>query len=73
MEKQRNGSGQAVVEFLVLLTLILGVAGMLQFGIQKTRDKIWKFVICKVSAPCPNCAATDSAKAVLPKGGNCPN
>jgi Flp pilus assembly pilin Flp len=73
VEKLRDQSGQAVVEYVVLLTIILGMAATLQYGVQKTRDKLWKFVICKVSAPCPSCGATDSAKAVLPKGGSCPD
>jgi hypothetical protein len=71
--KRRDQSGQAVVEYVVLLAVILGVAAVIQFGVQKTRDKLWKFMICKISAPCPSCSATESARSVLPKGGNCPD
>jgi hypothetical protein len=71
--KKSNESGQAVIEYVMLLSIILSMAGLLSYGVTKTRDGLWKMIICQVSAPCPACAATQSAKSLLPNGGNCPH
>ncbi len=57
----------------MLLLVILSIAGVLQYGVQNVRDKLWKKIICEVSASCLTCKATDSANQTLPKGGKCPN
>ncbi len=65
-------SGQAIIEYVLLLSIILGIAGLLVGSIRSTRDKMWKQIMCEVSAECPTCTATDSAKSALPKSGvNC--
>lgn len=55
----------------MVLAIILGFAGVIRFGLQKSRDRLWKQVICEVSAVCPGCPAPESAKKLLPKAGNC--
>ena len=56
----------------MVLLVILSIGFTLQNGIRGSRDKLWKRIICQVTAPCPGCKASDSAKNVLPKGGDCP-
>jgi hypothetical protein len=56
----------------MVLLVILSIGFALQSGIRGSRDKLWKRIICDVTAPCPGCAAPESAKNVLPNGGNCP-
>jgi predicted transporter len=70
--KVSNEKGQAIIEYVIMLAVVLGMAGILVFGVKNTRDKLWKHIVCVVSAPCPTCQATESAKQILPQGGNCP-
>jgi hypothetical protein len=72
VEKHSPRSGQAVIEYVMLLLIILTMGGIMRYGVQTARDKLWKKIICDVSAPCPGCAAPASAKNALPKGGSCP-
>jgi hypothetical protein len=67
MGKKTGQSGQAIIEYVLLLSMILALAGALIASVKVSRDKLWKKIICDVSAPCADCKATDSAKAVLPK------
>ena len=59
--------GQAIIEYILLLSIILSLSGLMISGIHSTRDKMWKRFLCEISAACPTCKATDSAKAALPK------
>jgi hypothetical protein len=70
--KKTDQSGQAILEYVVVLLIILSIGFTLQNGIRGSRDKLWKRIICHVTAPCIGCEAPDSAKTVLPKGGDCP-
>jgi len=56
----------------MVLLIVVSVGFALQSGVRGARDKLWKMIICHVAAPCPGCTAPDSAKRVLPKGGECP-
>ena len=71
MGKYWNQSGQAVVEYVILLAIVVSVSGVIHFGVGRTRDKLWKRMICDISAPCPGCISPKSAKDTLPRGGNC--
>jgi hypothetical protein len=70
--KHSDQKGQAILEYLIVLAIILSFAGLIRFGLQKSRDRLWKRVICDVTAPCPGCPAPESAKRLLPKAGDCP-
>ena len=61
--------GQAIVEYILLLSIILGMGGILIGTVRSNRDKMWKRMICEVSAACPDCRATQSARAALPNAG----
>jgi hypothetical protein len=73
MRQKTDQSGQAIIEYVILLVLILSIGGLLFAGVRSSRDKMWKQMICDVSAACPDCPATESAKRALPQAGNCRN
>jgi hypothetical protein len=67
--KRLGEQGQAILEYVLLLSIILTMAGLLMASVRSNRDKLWKRMLCEVSAACPDCRATDSAKAALPNAG----
>jgi len=67
----RNNTGQAILEYVVVLAIVIGISAILQYGVSKTRNKIWKWMICQVSAACAECNPTESAKKTLPAAGPC--
>jgi len=70
----RARSGQAILEYILLLAIIMGISGVMVSSVSSTRDKMWKKVLCEVSAACPDCKSTQSAKSSFPKAGvNCRN
>ncbi len=71
MGKRSNQSGQAIIEYVIMLAIVLSVSGVIQFGMTRSRNKLWKKIICEVSAPCPGCASPESAKNTLRSGGEC--
>ncbi len=50
-------SGQAIVEFFLLLLVIVLVAGTLKSQLTALTRKIWQFMARKIAAPCPTCDA----------------
>lgn len=71
MGKRTKASGQAILEYILLLSIILSLSGALIASVKGTRDKIWKRMICDVSAVCAECKATDSAKSILKAKADC--
>lgn len=59
-------SGQAIIEYVILLTIIMSITGLFVGAVRTTRDKMWKQMICDISAACPDCQSTESAKQALP-------
>ena len=67
-------SGQAIVEYILLLSIILSITGIMIAGVRSSRDRMWKRVLCEVSAACPDCRATQSARQAFPGSGiSCKN
>jgi hypothetical protein len=65
-------SGQAILEYILLISIILSLGTILIGGIQKSRDKLWKQILCDVSRACPKCAIPEKVKTSFPKAGyNC--
>lgn len=54
-----------------MLAIVLSVSSIVQYGMTTSRNKLWKKIICDVSAPCPGCASPESAKNTLRSGGDC--
>jgi hypothetical protein len=71
--KKTGQNGQALVEYILLVAIIISISGIIISAVSSGRDKFWKAMVCDVSAGCAGCKSTDSAKAFLPKSGkNCP-
>jgi hypothetical protein len=69
-----NQSGQAIVEYILLLSMIISMTGIMIAGVRSNRDKMWKRILCEVSAACPDCKSTQGAKSALPNSGfSCKN
>jgi hypothetical protein len=68
----KKNSGQAILEYILLLIIMLSLGSILIGGIQKSRDKLWKQMLCDVSRACPKCAIPETVKNALPRSGvNC--
>jgi hypothetical protein len=73
-KKTGQNSGQAIIEYVLLMSIIVGMSGAIMFAVRKNRDKMWKIMICDVSAACPSCKSTDSAKNFFKSSGvSCKN
>lgn len=57
-------SGQAVVEFVMTLLLVMVVVGGLSMFFRENSGALWKKFTCDVSAPCPGCNPSAGAKNV---------
>lgn len=68
-------SGQAILEYLIILTIAIALAGILQFGLRKSMGRLWLGVSCDVAAPCPTCrdstASLRAAEGPLGAPGAC--
>jgi Flp pilus assembly pilin Flp len=47
--------GQAMVEYLLLLTAMIGVVGALRAGLKDTTARLWAMFAKKVVAGCASC------------------
>ena len=69
-----KNAGQAILEYVLLLSIILSMTTLMMAGVSSSRDKMWKKFLCEVSAACPDCRSTPSAKSAFPKSGvSCKN
>lgn len=70
---RRSESGQAIVEYLLMVMVALSVAATLAFGFRKAFFRMWMQMACEITAPCPHCQAPPeirgSANKVAP--GTC--
>ena len=41
-----NQSGQAIIEYVIVLTIILGISGLIVGAVRSNRDKMWKRMLC---------------------------
>lgn len=51
----RDEEGQAVVEYLLMVSVTVVAAGILGFGFRKTLFKLWGIFAEEISAACPGC------------------
>ena len=68
-----NREGQAVIEFVLMIAVVLSIFVALRFGFQNIRNFLWMEMSCQVVAPCPGCAVSDefNAKAQARAPGSC--
>ena len=65
-----KNSGQAIIEFIMMMAAAIAMALLLGAGFQKSAGGLWKSIFCEVSAPCPSCSAPDQVKRAS-IGGKC--
>lgn len=53
------------------MSIIISIAGALIASVKTGRDKLWKRMICEVSAECSECKSTESAKKILSIKADC--
>lgn len=52
----KDESGQAIIEFFLLLLVTIGVVSFLKTSLKNLTVKFWAFMGKRISAPCPTCA-----------------
>ena len=53
----KDESGQAILEFILLLLAVIAVTGSLKAMLKYMTAKVWALFARKVAAPCPTCDA----------------
>jgi Flp pilus assembly pilin Flp len=53
----RDESGQALIEFFMLLLVIVLIVGTMKNGLRQLTAKLWQIMARKIAAPCPACDA----------------
>jgi hypothetical protein len=62
----RSESGQAIVEYILILALALSLVSVIAIGLRKSMFSLWKFMATDITAPCPGCKNPNGALG----GGN---
>ena len=55
-------SGQAVVEYILMLLVALSMATALMVSLKRIRSTFMMQVVCEVAAPCPTCAPAEEVR-----------
>ncbi len=50
-----DDSGQAIVEYILMVMLVIGVASGLAIGLRRSVFRIWSYITTNVAAACPGC------------------
>lgn len=58
----RDDGGQAIVEYMLALALVVSVITILATGFRKSLFKLWEFYAKGVAAPCPGCSAPSNIR-----------
>lgn len=53
----KDESGQAIVEFFMLLLAVVAIIGALKLSLKTVTVKLWSLFARKIAAPCPSCDA----------------
>lgn len=53
----KDDSGQAIIEFFLLLFATVLIVSSLKVTLKTLTKKLWKFFAIKIAAPCPECGA----------------
>jgi Flp pilus assembly pilin Flp len=57
-----NESGQAVVEYVLILAMVVSVTTAMAIGFRKSLFAFWTLLTKEVSAACPGCPADPSIR-----------
>ncbi len=59
---RKSDSGQAVLEYILMLSLAVGVVVIIAVGFRRSIFHVWKGFTRDVAAACPACPANDEAQ-----------
>jgi hypothetical protein len=59
MERRGKRSGQAILEYMLLLIVLFGVVALLNTVLGRVRETAWKAFMCEIAAPCYGCKVPD--------------
>lgn len=51
----QNHSGQAVVEYILMITVALFIVGLIGSTFVRVRNYLWMQMACEISSACPHC------------------
>ncbi len=57
-----NERGQAVIEYILMLTVAVSIVGIIGFGFRKSLFKLWGSFTQDIVAACPGCPADSKFK-----------
>jgi hypothetical protein len=55
LPNKQQQSGQAVVEYILMLLVAMGLMAVISRGMKKTLGIFWKGLSSEIAAPCPGC------------------
>jgi Flp pilus assembly pilin Flp len=58
----RNQSGQAVVEYMLMLLTVISVVSIMGFGFRKSLFALWQSFARDIAAACPGCPPPSNVK-----------
>ncbi len=62
MQKRRSESGQALIEYVLLIAITLSLVTIMATGLRKAVYSVWGFYTKAIAAPCPGCPAPPEVK-----------
>lgn len=60
-----KASGQAVIEFILVLFVALTIMGVISIGLKRMIYDFWFTMACEIIAPCPTCNPGEEMAAKL--------
>ena len=54
----KDEGGQVIVEYLILLSIVLGVFTVVFLNFRASLIRLWRSIVVIVRAPCPGCEPT---------------
>ena len=68
MKTLSSKKGQAIIEYIVMLSVAISVVLIINAGFRKIRNYLWHDITCQVTAACPGCPAQQNVKKALDTG-----
>jgi Flp pilus assembly pilin Flp len=65
---RKNQSGQAVVEYMIMLVMVLTLMVAVSFAFRRAVRSFWQIITCEVSAACPNCPSDPNVRNKIGRG-----
>lgn len=59
---KQQQSGQAVVEYILMLLVAMGLMAVISRGMKKTLQVFWKGLSSEIAAPCPGCPPREESR-----------